>query len=230
MSPLQPASGAEGRGGVFQPMPWRSLWRVLNAPRDIDASAMRAACLGLLVFYVGSALLRPAHDPAITWIRLAVCAYIAFGALLAARVTWTALRAYTVGLALIIPISTAAIALLRGGQSGDLALLALALFGPAVFLQTAADVAALVVGLGLAAGAFIAAFPPAGVPAGAAGIVVTGALVAGAITALVLIAFRARVSESTRWWQEACARERALREFGEQAPPGACQAARPGGG
>jgi signal transduction histidine kinase len=39
------------------------------------------------------------------------------------------------------------------------------------------------------------------------------------MTGLVLIAFRGRIGESTAWWQEACARERALREFSEVTAP-----------
>jgi signal transduction histidine kinase len=49
--------------------------------------------------------------------------------------------------------------------------------------------------------------------------VVGGAILTGGLVGLVLIAFRGRIGESTAWWQAACARERALREFTELAAP-----------
>ncbi|MDX2165749.1 MAG: hypothetical protein SF182_01740, partial [Deltaproteobacteria bacterium] len=219
MSAQSRSHDSEPRAGVFDPLPWGELWRLLNGARDIDIAAMRVACLALLVFYIGSALARPTSDPTINWIRLAVGLYIAFGALLASRVTWGALRAYTVGLALVLSGSTAAVVTLRGSQGNEIALLALVLFGPTVFLQTAVDVIAVTLVLGLGAGAFLVAFPPSGIAMNVAAIVLTGALVAGAVTALVMITFRGRVSQSTAWWQDACARERTLREFGAQAAP-----------
>lgn len=204
---------------MFDPLPWRDLWRLLNASREIDTVALRAACLALLVFYIGSALARPTDDAAISAVRFVTGLYIALGALLASRINWRGLRAYTVGLALVLTGATAAIVALRGNQGNEIALLALALFGPTVFLQTAIDVIVVTVVLGLGAGAFLVVFPPAALTVNVAAIVLGGALIAGAITALVMITFRGRISESTRWWQEACARERTLREFAEQAAP-----------
>jgi len=113
--------------------------------------------------------------------------------------------------------ATAGLAVVRGNQAGDLGLLALALFGPQIFLQTGIDVLLTVGVLAAGTAAVIAAFPPAGMPPSIAAIVLGGALFAGAVTALVLIAFRARLGDSTAWWQEACARERTLREFCEHA-------------
>ncbi|MEO8603602.1 MAG: MFS domain-containing histidine kinase [bacterium] len=206
-------------GGAFDPLSWGELWRQLNGAREVDPGAMRAACAALFIFYFASSLMRPSGDAAVFWIRAGVLAYIGGGALLAPRVGWGALRAYTVGLALLLGLATAALTVLRGNHAGDLALMALALFGPMIFLQTAVDLLLTMALLGSGAALLMVHFPPLGIPPSAAGIVLGGALVAGAIAGMVLIAFRGRVSQSTAWWQEACGRERALREFAERVGP-----------
>lgn len=210
---------AARRGLVARRTPWRDQWRALNAERPVDGGIVRYASLALLAFYVAATLLRPMPGlPAVGWVRAAVCAYVLVGVLAGPRFTWRALRLYTVGLALALNLSTASLVLLRGPVPGDLAVLALAMFAPTAFLQSAADVVAVALTLGVAAGAVLALSPmPATTPT--ALIVLTGALLTGAVTALVLIVFRDRISVSTAWWQDACARERALREFAAGAPP-----------
>lgn len=196
----------------------RDLWRALNETRWVDGAAVRIASLALLGFYLTGTVLRPMPEqPIAGWVRGAVCAYIGIGVLFGARFDWRALRWFTVGLALALNLATAALILLRGPVRGDLAVLALSMFAPTVFLQTGRDVIA--VTMVLAAG--IAAVLAAGAPATPAAVatVLYGALLTGAVTALVLILFRDRVSTSTAWWQEACARERALREFSEGIAP-----------
>ena len=201
----------------FRPPTLRELWRALNAPRGVDGVAVRYASLTMLVFYVIAIFVRPAPSPLAIWVRSALCIYIGIAVVFGPRFTWRALRLYTVGLALTLNFATGSVVLMRDPVPGDLAVLAMTMFAPMVFLQTAVDV--LIAGAILGASAIlVVAFA---VPAGASVslLVLFGALVTGALTALVLILFRDRVSVSTTWWQDACTRERALREFAEGAAP-----------
>lgn len=212
--PLPP----NGRDPVLRPASLAGMWRALNAPRPVDGTAVRYACLALLTYYVVAALLRPMPgEPLALWMRGAVSLYIIAGAVFGPRMGWRGLRFYTVGMALLLNIVTATLAMLRGPVPADLAVVALSMFAPTVFLQTAADVLLVVAALSLGAAVLLTVWVPAAL--GTAAIVLGGALLAGALTALVLILFRDRVSVSTAWWQEACARERMLREFTEVAAP-----------
>jgi signal transduction histidine kinase len=206
---------------LFDPGSLRELWQLTNRTHPVDGAAVRAACLLLLIFYVISAALRyvPGQPAAMQWIRAVMLVYVVLGVASGPRFSWRALRAYTVGMAFLLPSTTAALQVLRGNQPADMALTSLSVFAPAIFLQTGADVL-LVLALGSAGTSILVMlFCPPGMPTGVAGLVLGGALLSGATTALVLIAFRGRISESTAWWQEACARERALREFVELAAP-----------
>lgn len=220
MEVLRPFSDMVGRRGLAaRPSSSRGLWRALNAPRPVDGAAVSYACLTLLAFYLVASLLRPMPGQALAiWVRGAECVYIAVGALAGPRFTWRALRLFTVGLALTLNLATASLVAVRGPVLGDLAVLALAMFAPTAFLQTAADVLLVValLGTGAAALAWLSPVPAANATVA---IVLFGALLTGALTALVLIVFRDRISVSTAWWQDACARERALREFAEGAAP-----------
>lgn len=213
----RPAAGLHG--GLLDPLPLHEIWPLLNRAHHVDGNAVRLACLLLLVTYLVSSFIRHLPDPAMLAIRIIVLAYAGIGLVFGTRFAWATLRAYTVGMALLLPVSTAALAILRGNHPADLAITALAIFAPVLFLQTGVDV--LVVFAMLVSGivALVTTVGPPGVPVEVAGIVLGGALVTATATALVLIAFRGRVSESTAWWQEACARERALREFVELAAP-----------
>jgi signal transduction histidine kinase len=205
---------------LFDPRSLRNLWQLTNRPHPIDGAAVRAACILLLIFYVISAVVRHVPgQPAMLWIRAVMLIYTVLGVAAGSRFSWSALRAYTVGMALLLPSTTAALEVLRGNQPADMALTSLAVFAPAIFLQTGVDVLGVLVLGSAGTAALVTMFGPPGVPSAVAGLVVGGALVSGVTTALVLIAFRGRVSESTAWWQEACARERALREFVELAAP-----------
>lgn len=205
--------------GLLDPLPLSELWPLLNRTHHVDGAAIRVACLLLLVTYLISSFVRHNPDPLMLAIRFVVVAYTVVGIVAGPRLTWVTLRAYTLGMAVLLPVTTVALEVLRGNHPADLAITSLATFIPMVFLQTGVDVV-VISGL-LTAGviAFISFFGPPGVPAEVAGIVLGGAVAAGATTAVTLLAFRGRVSESTAWWQEACARERALREFVELAAP-----------
>jgi len=223
---LQHDAGVDSSSGLpggsaepgIRPATLAGMWRALNAPRSIDGAAVRYACVALLIFYGIAALLRPIPgEPLAAWLRGAVLAYIAAGAVLGPRMGWRGLRLFTVGLALLFNVVTAVLALVRGPVPSDLALLGLTMFGPTVFLQTGVDLLLVVATLGVGAAVLLGVWLPGALATTA--IVLGGALLAGAVTAVVLILFRDRVSVSTAWWQEACARERALREFTEVAAP-----------
>jgi signal transduction histidine kinase len=212
-----PPLAPNGRDPALRPA-LAGMWRALNAPRPVDGAMVRYACLTLLTYYVVAALLRPMPgEPLAFWMRGAVSLYVIAGAVLGPRLGWRGLRVFTVGLALLLNVVTGTLALLRGPVPADLAVVALSMFAPTVFLQTAGDVLLVVVALSLGAAVLLTVWLPAAI--GTAAIVLGGALLAGALTALVLILFRDRVSVSTAWWQEACARERMLREFTEVAAP-----------
>lgn len=208
----------KSRDPGLRPATVAGVWRALNAPRQVDGGALRYACIALLAFYVAAAALRPMPgEPLAFWLRAAACAYIAAGAVLGPRIGWRGLRLFTVGLALVLNLVAAIVVLLRGPIPSDLAVIGLTMFGPTVFLQTAVDILLVVAVLVVGAALLLSVWLPSAV--GSAAIVIGGALLAGALTALVLILFRDRVSVSTAWWQDACARERALRELTEVAAP-----------
>jgi signal transduction histidine kinase len=204
----------------LESFPLRELWRLTNRAHPVDVAAVRAASLVLFVFYLVISIIRHVPDqPALLWLRAAVLLPAAAGIVLAPRFSWTAVRAYTVAIALLLPSTTVVIEMMHGNHPAELALTALAVFAPTCFLVTAADVLIVSAVLAAATAASITTISPVGVPTSVTGIVIAGALMAGVATALVLISFRNRISESTSWWQQACARERSLREFMELAAP-----------
>jgi len=196
---------------------WRNFWRVINRPRPFDGHPIRIGCTMLLVAYGAIAVLR--HDPAhpeFLCIRGAVCAYAVLGAGLASRFTWPALRAFTVGLALLLPLGAAYIDGTLGNDLTQLPLTALATFVPLVFLQVGLDF--VVVSVALLAGhglLLLVVLPPPRVSLTTVLIVLDGSVAAGTAAGLTLQIYRARLQQSLTWWQEACARERTLREFAE---------------
>ena len=219
MDPLRPASAPDARHDLgFRPATLQELWRSLNAPRPVDGSAVRFAALALLVAYVTGAVLRPMPDqPLALWVRSAEAIYIAIAVIFGPRFNWRALRLYTVGLALTLSLATGSLVMLREPVRGDLAVLALVIFAPTVFLQTGFDIVIVAAVLSSGIAATIALMSPTA--SNTVAIVLYGALLTGSVTAVVLILFRDRLSVSTEWWQEACTRERTLREFAEGAAP-----------
>jgi signal transduction histidine kinase len=206
--------------GLFEPLPLRTLWRLTNRQQEFDGVAVRWILLLFLIFYGIISILRHAPDqPALLWLHTLVLAYAAVGCGIGPRFSWAALRAYAVGFAILLPVTTAVLQVLHGNHIADLSLTALSACGPLLFLLTAADVLAVLAVLAVGTTVLVISAPPAGMSVAVAGLVIGGAVVSGAAAGLVLIVFRARVAESTAWWQQACVRERALREFVELAVP-----------
>ncbi len=206
--------------GTDNVTPWpsggRAAWRMLNRPRPIHWRMVRIACLVLLVVYAVIGWLR--HDPGhveFLYIRGGVTFLALLGAVLAPHFGWSGLRAFTVGIALLLPLGTAYINGVLGDALPELALTALSTFIPLVFLRTASDLVLVAAGLMAGHAALLATFPPVGVPLVTAAIVIGSAMTAGAVVGLIVIVYRVSMAESAAWWREACARERVLREFAE---------------
>ena len=141
------------------------MWRLLNTPRPVDPGFMRVGCVVFLVIYGLIAFVRyeESHQ-AFFWLRLLVCGYAALGIGLARMVTWRRMRAYTVGLAFVLPLQAAYVDGMLGNQVGDVAISALATFVPLVFLQTGRDLVVVNVGLILGHVGVLAIVPPPAVP------------------------------------------------------------------
>ena len=194
-----------------------SLWRDLNAARPVDERLVRLACGILACGYAVVAWLR--HDPDHAWLEVAlrglVCAYGLVGLATAPRFDWAALRGYTLGLAVVLPLVTTILNGLRGHPESSLAFLGLATFAPFVFLQTATDFAVAIVAVTALDAAAIVLLPPTGVATLTVGIVIGVAMITGVVAGFTLLVYRVRLDQSLRWWRDACTRERAMREFGE---------------
>jgi signal transduction histidine kinase len=201
------AAAGEGDHGAGASPP---LWRLLNTPRTFDPRTAQIACVILAVTAGGDALLRDDPGrPAVIWVRLAIAAYAVTGAILMTRLSFPALRRYTWGLAALLPLAVGWIGATAGNGGSELALTAACTFATIVFLQTGVDVLAGAVGIGAVHALLLLAIPPRHGPVGQAGITLVAAIATGTATALILIAYRARLEESLRWWREACERERA---------------------
>jgi signal transduction histidine kinase len=206
--------------GLFDPLPLSALWQLSNRQREFDGVAVRSILFLFLVFYAIISILRNAPgQPALFWLHALMLVYGAAGCVAGPRFSWETLRGYAVGFAILLPVTTAILQVLHGNHVADLSLTALAAFGPQLFLLTAADVLAVLAVLSVGTTVLVVSAAPEGMSAAVAGLLIGGAVVMGAAAGLVLIVFRARVAESTAWWQQACARERALREFVELAVP-----------
>lgn len=208
VAPASPSVVADDEG---------SLWALLNAARPFDCRALRVGCAVLTPIYGIVALLR--YDPEDGWLAWAlrglVCAYGLLGAAGAPRFTWPRLRAYTLGLTVLVPLVTAVLNGRHGHPVGSLPFLGLASFVPFVFLQTAQDFV-------IATGAFIVGhalvltlLPPVETTLRTVAIVLATGLGTGAAAGFVLLVYRVQLDRSLRWWHEACVRERRIREFGE---------------
>src|SRR5262245_28214766 len=90
--------------GVLDPLPVREIWPLLNRTHHVDGNTVRLACLLMLVAYLVSSFIRHVPDPAMLAIRLVVIAYAGIGLVFGTRFEWPTLRAYTVGMALLLPV------------------------------------------------------------------------------------------------------------------------------
>jgi signal transduction histidine kinase len=174
------------------------LWRLLNQSREVDTRILRLGSMVFLAVYGAIALARPVGEhPEFLLIRLAVCLLAGAGIVLAERMTWRAVRAYLLGLALLLSLGTSYIDGTLGHGLRELPLSALAIFVPLVFLQTGRDLIVAIVGLLIGhAILFTVVLPPPLIPASTVYLVLVGAAAQGAMAGMTLLAFRARLQES----------------------------------
>jgi len=199
-----------------RPRTWRELWRLTNRPWAIDPHTTRVACSVLVVGYAGVTIAhhQPGH-PEFLWVRGAICLYALLGAIFARRFTWHGLRAYAVGIAFLLPLGAGYVDGVLGNRLPELALTALATFVPFPFLFTINDALAATVGLPLAHALLLRFLPPPAAPLSTVWAVLGGTIATGAVASFSMIVSRAELRESLTWWQQACEREQALREFVE---------------
>jgi signal transduction histidine kinase len=175
----------------------RLLWRSLNRRVETSPQSVRSSCGFLLVAYTLVALARyDAAHTELAWVRLAVSAYALAGVVFAPRLTWKALRAYTVGICFLLPLDAAYVNGVLGNRLADLPLTALATFVPLVFLSTARDL--IVATLGLLAGhaLLLHLFPSAEAPFTTLFIVLGGAVACGGAVGLMLLFYRSSLQDS----------------------------------
>ena len=184
---------------------WRDLWEVVNRPRSFDHHPVRLGCSILLIVYGTIAIVRhhPEH-PEFLAIRAVVCLYALLGVILAPFFTWNRLRAYTVGLAFLLPLGSAYIDGTLGNDPSQLPLTALGTFAPLVFLQVGRDL--LLVSVCLVVGhatLLFAVLPPPSVAPTTVMIVIGGAIATGTAAGAILLVYRSRLQQSLTWLQEA---------------------------
>jgi PAS domain S-box-containing protein len=167
---------------------------------------MRLGCTVFLIVYAAIAILRyqESHH-AFMSLRLLVCLYGALGIRLARGITWRRVRAYTVGLAFLLPLQAAYIDGMLGNHVAEVALSALATFAPLVFIQAGRDL--VLADLGLIAGHIVvlAIVPSPVVPLPAVGVMLGGAIATGTVACLQTLIYRARWSESLNQREQALA-------------------------
>jgi len=167
---------------------------------------MRLACTIFLAVYAGIVLARyhESHQ-SFFWLRILVCTYAAFGIWLARRATWRSVRAYTIGLAFVLPLQAAYVDGMMGNHLGEVALTALATFIPLVFIQTGSDLIVAVVGLALGHAAVLSIVPAPAVPVSALAFLLGGAVATGTSAGLQALVYRARWTESVAQLKRALA-------------------------
>jgi PAS domain S-box-containing protein len=167
---------------------------------------MRVACSVFLAVYTIIVVVRyeESHH-AFFELRLLICLYAAFGVWLARRVTWWSGRAYTVGLAFLLPLQAAYIDGVLGNHVAEVAVSALATFVPIVFLQAGWDF--IVVALGLVGGhaLVLSLVPPPAMPLSAVAVMLGGAIATGTVAGLQTLIYRVRWSETVDQLEHALA-------------------------
>jgi signal transduction histidine kinase len=163
----------------------------------------------LAATYLAMAILRddPAH-PEFALVRGAIAAYAFLGMAVANRLRFPSLRAYTVGLALVLSLGGGYVAAVLGNDPMQLPLTGLCTFVGVAFLQTAADVALVVPALALGHALLLVWIPPMHVALASVIVMIASALLTGAATSLIVLAYSARLNQSLNWWRAACERER----------------------
>jgi signal transduction histidine kinase len=195
--------------GAHGPAPQR-LWRLLNTPRSFDPRTARIAVGILGTIATTDAWVR--YDPThrdFFWLRCGIGAVALVGLVGMGRWSFRGLRLYTLAIATWLPLAVGYVAGSLGWNGPELALVGACIFVGVVFLQTGTD---LLVGIALMAAGqatLVALLPPRGIPVASVAINLATGLCAGIATAVILIAYRARLQESLQWWRDACERERA---------------------
>ena len=179
-----------------------SLWR--PRPQPVDPHAVRLACMVLVIAYAIVMVVRyDAQHGEFLWIRLAVCLYGVLGVWMARRLTWSRVRAYTVGVAFLLPLSAIYVDGVLGHDLPDLALSALATFAALVFIQAGCDFLLVVVGLALGDAILLWTLPPPVVPMPTVVGVLGAALATGTVAGMTTHIYRTRLNESLAWLQQA---------------------------
>jgi len=205
------ADGARQDGRSEAPT---GLWSLMNSTQLVDGRAMRLACTVLLLAYGAIVLTRyQTGQGEFLWSRLAICGYAVLGIRLSQRVTFPLLRAYTVGLALLLPLQAAWVDGLLGNRISDVAVTALATFVPLVFLQTARDFVLVAVVLALGHAAILWTGPASEVAPSVVALVVGGALASGTALGMVTTVYRVRWADTVRQLRGALAERRRAEVF-----------------
>jgi signal transduction histidine kinase len=185
------------------------LWELLNRPRPFEPRTARIGCALLAATYLAMAVLR--HDPDhpdFAWVRGAIAAYALLGVAIAGRLRFATLRAYTVGLAFLLSLGGGLVAAELGNDPMQLPLTGLCTFVAVAFLQTARDVGWVVPGLAIGHALLLIWLPPVHVALASVIVMIASALLTGAATSLIVLAYSARLNQSLDWWRDACKRER----------------------
>lgn len=186
------------------------LWALLNLPRPVDPRTVQICLSFLALTYLGMTVLR--HDPLhpeFAWIRGGIGIWALLGIAFAGRLSFGLLRAFTVVQAFLLSIGGGYVAAALGNDPTQLPLTGLCTFVAVAFLQTATDVVLVVPGLALAHLLLLLWMPPVHVELASVIVMIASALLTGAATALIVLAYSARLNQSLTWWREACERERA---------------------
>jgi signal transduction histidine kinase len=169
----------------------------MSEPRSIDSYTFRLACVALLVGYSVIVLKRPTSGhPEFFVIRLLVWLLALGGAVWGRRFAWHGIRAYSITLALLLPLGSSYIDTVLGNGPSELLLTALATYIPLVFLQTGLDI--IVVGAILFAGDALLLWllPSPVLPLITVALFVHGSVGVGMAAGMMMLAYRARLQES----------------------------------
>ncbi len=184
----------------------RALWRSINVAQPIDSGTMRLSCAVFFAIYAIIVVSR-AHESHVHFLvpRLVVCLYALFGVWLSRWPTARNLRAYTVGLAFVLPLQAAYVDGILGNGIGEVAISAIATFVPLAFLQTAVDFVVVDVGLVIGHAVVLLIVPEPQLPLLAIAVMVGGAMATGTVAGLQTLVYRARWAESVADLEEALA-------------------------
>jgi hypothetical protein len=173
------------------------MWSLVNVAQDIDPGAMRISCVVFFVVYAIIVFTRAGESHwHFTLVRCTVCLYALLGVWLARRSTGRTVRAYTVGIAFLLPLTAAYVNGMMGNGIGEVAITALATFVPLVFLQTAVDFIIVDIALVLGHALVLSIVPEPELPRFAVSAMLGGALATGTVAGLQALIYRVRWAAS----------------------------------